>query len=212
MRLGREVHDTVLLTWLMRAVHGDLQRAEGLINEGEALLERSGQHATRPYYSFARGFVLERQGQQEAAAQMFDDACQQARTVRIMAFAERFGLEADRIRADRSGAEARLTFFQQHELHSYVRTALSYFPPIEQKEAAPEIAPASLRLEVLGEVRVTRDGQPLALRSPGGLRVLVRLLEARLAGRSGVAQDELLEVLYPVVRKVFDEWGGDCPC
>ncbi|OLV18567.1 tetratricopeptide repeat protein [Deinococcus marmoris] len=203
VRLGHEVHDTVMLTWVLsvaaraEALHGDLQRAERLIEEGQALVERSGQHATRPFYLFARGHMQERQGHPQAAAQLFGDACEQARVLGNRPFAERFGLEADRLRGDRTSAEARLAFFRQHELHSSARTALSYFPPIEPEEAAPEIAPASLRLEVLGEVNVTRDGQPLPLRSPGGLRVLVRLLEARLAGRSGVAQDELLEALYP---------------
>ncbi|TSA80101.1 hypothetical protein FNU79_17090 [Deinococcus detaillensis] len=203
VRLGYEVHDMVLLAWLLsvaawaEAAHGDLGRAEQLIAEGGALIEQSGQHATRPSYTFAQGFVLERQGHTEAAAQMFDNAYEQARALQNINFAERFGLEADRLRADRTSAEGRLAFFQQHELHSYARTALSYFPP-DESEATP--APSfteSLRLEVLGEVRVTQGEQPLPLRSPGGLRVLVRLLEARLAGRSGVAQTELLEMLYP---------------
>ena len=203
VRLGHEVHDTVLLTWLLsvaawaEAAHGDLGRAERLLMEGEALMERSGQHATRPYYSFARGFVLERRGQLESAAQMFENACEQARALRIMAFAERFGLEADRLRADRTSAEVRLAFFQQHELHSYARTALNYFPSDEMEATPAHDISGSLRLEVLGEVRVTQGGQPLTLRSPSGLRLLVRLLEARLAGRSGVAQEELLEALYP---------------
>ncbi|AZI44842.1 hypothetical protein EHF33_18145 (plasmid) [Deinococcus psychrotolerans] len=203
VRLGHEVHDMVLLTWLMsvaawaEALHGDLGRAERLIDEGEALMERSGQHATRPYYLFARAFVTERQGQQETAAQMFVDACEQAKVLRIMAFAERFGLEADRIHADQISAETRLAFFQQHELHAYAHTALRYFPPVEQKEVLPQAGSSFLYLEVLGEVRVTQGGQPLALRSPSGLRLLVRLLEARLAGRSGAAQAELLESLYP---------------
>ncbi|WP_192930749.1 tetratricopeptide repeat protein [Deinococcus sp. AJ005] len=201
VRLGHEVHDTVMLTWVLsvaaraEAVHGDPSRAEWLIEEGQALVERSGQHATRPFYLFARGHVQERQGHQQAAAQLFEDACEQGRLLGNSPFAERFGLEADRLRGDRTSAEARLAFFRQHELHSSARTALSYFPPIEQEPSQTVSIP--LRLEVLGKVSVTRDGQPLALRSPGGLRVLVRLLEARLAGRSGVAQDELLEALYP---------------
>ncbi|GGO30168.1 hypothetical protein GCM10008949_24650 [Deinococcus humi] len=202
VRLGHEIHDMVLLTWVLsvaawaEAVHGEINRAERLIDEGEAMMARSAQHATRPYYIFARAFVLERQGQRETAAQMFVDACEQARVLRIMAFAERFGLEADRIHADRKGAETRLAFFQQHELHGYAHTALRYFPPTAQ-ETSPGTVPGTLRLEVLGTVRVTRDGQLLPFRSSGGLRLLVRLLEARLAGRSGVAQDELLEALYP---------------
>jgi len=203
LKLAREIHDTTFLTWMLsivawaEAVHGDLERAEALIEEGETLIRRSGQRATQPFYSFARGFVLERQQHPEAAAEMFDAAYQQAAALRMLNYAERFGLEADRLRGDRARAETRLAFFQDHQLLGAAHTALAYFPPLQGTASPPPAPSAPLRLEVLGEVRVTLAGQPLAFNSPRGLRLLVRLLEARLAGRPGLAQAELLDLLYP---------------
>ncbi|MFB9995393.1 hypothetical protein ACFFLM_25970 [Deinococcus oregonensis] len=212
LRLTRDVQDLALLTWFMsvsawtEAMYGDPGRAEAQIAEGEALITESGQQATSPFYLFARGFLRERRGDLEGAAAQFDAACQLGQSLRIASYAARFGLEADRLRGDRQTAEARLAFFESHALVGFARTVRHYFPvPFNEPdqgscglEAEPDCsAERSLCLEVLGEVRVTRAGEPLPERSPRGLRLLVRLLEARLAGRPGVRQDELLETLYP---------------
>ncbi len=70
--------------------------------------------------------------------------------------------------------------------------ALRYFP--DPREAAPP-APLEHRLEVLGTLRF--DGQPFSGRIRKGRELLALLLEARLLGRGGVSQLDLIDRLYP---------------
>ncbi|THF69306.1 hypothetical protein E7T06_12495 [Deinococcus sp. Arct2-2] len=213
LRLTQEVQDKSLLTWVMsisawaESAHGDLVRAQQQIDGGEAIIRATGQTATAPFYRFARGFLLERQGQTAAAIQAFEEACALGRTMKMAAYAERFGLEADRLRGDRQAAERRLAFFRQHHFSSFAYRTLQIFPPqeggdevdapLEPALSEPTSTPDLLQLNVLGPVQMMQDGEVLAERSAKGFRLLICLLENRLAGRPGVTPDELLEILAP---------------
>jgi DNA-binding SARP family transcriptional activator len=53
------------------------------------------------------------------------------------------------------------------------------------------------RLEVLGPMRFVRAGAAEPMRAQKRKELLVRLLEARIAGRFGLSQLELIDALYP---------------
>ncbi|MBZ9753354.1 hypothetical protein K7W42_21195 [Deinococcus sp. HMF7604] len=214
LRLTQEVQDKSLLAWVMsisawaESAHGDLARAQRQIEEGEAIIRATGQAATAPFYLFAKGFLLERQGETADAIQAFEAAGDLGRSMKMPAYAERFGLEADRLRGDRQSAERRLAFFRQHHFFSFACRTLQFFPPQEAAaEAAgavgaaassePAAPPDRLQLTVLGPVQMIRGGEVLPERSVKGFRLLICLLESRLAGRPGVPPDELLEILAP---------------
>ncbi|MVN88267.1 hypothetical protein GO986_16095 [Deinococcus sp. HMF7620] len=213
LRLTQEVQDNSLLGWVMsisawaESAHGDLKRAQQQIEAGEAVIQASGQAATAPFYLFARGFLLERQGEAAAAIQAFEAACDLGRSMKMPAYAERFGLEADRLRGDRHTAERRLAFFRQHHFSSFAYRTLQFFPLQETIEevdrswplllSEPAAPSELLQLGVLGPVQIRRGEEVLASRSVKGFRLLICLLENRLAGRLGMPSDELLEVLFP---------------
>lgn len=104
-------------------------------------------------------------------------------------------LEIDRLDNDIEAARLKLAWFHQHGDSHHAARALAYFP---QLEAAPPVtaAPPAARLNVLGPVTLTRDGQPIPTRARKRLEILSYLLETRIAGRAQASTLELVDALY----------------
>jgi hypothetical protein len=109
------------------------------------------------------------------------------------------GLELDRLSGDAGSAAQKLEWYQAHGLMYGVQRVYRYFPTLisSRAQARPEPLPKAFRLELLGPLRLVQDGVAQAVRGHKRKELLAGLLEARIAGRSEVAQLELLYALYP---------------
>ncbi len=141
---------------------------------GRALAALGEREAALPYLQRATGFY-EAQGNPNESV-----AC---------------ALEIDRLDNDVEAARLKLAWFQSHGDPHHAARALAYFP---QLEAAPPVSAAgpAARLNVLGPVTLTRDGQPIPTRARKRLEILSYLLETRIAGRAQASTLELVDALY----------------
>jgi len=186
-----------LAAWA-EAWHGDPARALALSQEAIDVSSRMGQVRSLALAMLARGLALEASGKKEDALAALREATARIDALGLPAWANRMGLEVDRLAGDAAAAERRLRFFQARNLHNGVRIAHRYFPHLAPHEPALP-PPAALRLEVLGPFRLARQGAPIAFRAHKGKELLALLLEARIAGRREILQTDLLDLLYPGV-------------
>ncbi len=189
----------------------------GLEIAQECLTMAQGFGLKQPQYQAltAKGLALAALGQLETARTCLQEAYQLASGSDWQVYAERIGLELDRLSGDVESARRRLEWFERHGLMNGANLARRYFPQLA--EAAPETPPATLRLELLGSVQFA--GAPV--RGHKRQELLALLLEARVAGRGEVSRLELLDALYPgedeeraasalkeLIHSVRSRWGA----
>jgi DNA-binding SARP family transcriptional activator len=106
------------------------------------------------------------------------------------------GLELDLLRNDLASARQHLNIFREHDFGPGIVTAQRYFPQLREDHL--EVAPVnSLRLEVLGSIQLSQDGEAIVLRGAKRKLLVALLLEAHLAGQAEVRSADLGEALYP---------------
>jgi tetratricopeptide (TPR) repeat protein len=105
-------------------------------------------------------------------------------------------LELDVLRGDAAGARKRLEFFQTHNFGPGIAVVTQYFPQL-QHESAPSTSSHTLRLEVLGPMRLVLNGEAVALRGAKRKTLLALLLEAHLSGHHEARSADLCDALYP---------------
>jgi len=137
--------------------------------------------------------ALEAQGQFEEGRTHFARAAALARDQGFTYDAQLYGLELDRLNHALESARERLTWFESRGLLHGVNVCKSYFPELSSSESQPPVQTQTLRLEVLGPLRLEGD----LVRGGKRQELLKVLLEARLSGRSELSTLELLEALYP---------------
>jgi tetratricopeptide (TPR) repeat protein len=174
--------------------------ARGLEIAEECLAMAQGFGIKQPQYQAltAKGLALAELGQREAARSCLQEAYQLASGSDWQVYAERIGLELDRITANLESARARLAWFEAHGLMNGVNIARRHFPELAPSLLPPKTTPQSLpRLEVLGSMQITQNGKVEAVRGQKRKELLAVLLLARMAGRAEVSMLELIETLYP---------------
>jgi DNA-binding SARP family transcriptional activator len=105
-------------------------------------------------------------------------------------------LELDVLRDDESGARKRLEFFEAKRFGPGIAMTKRCFPRLERTATRPD-SKSNLRLEVLGPMRLLRDGEVIALRGAKRKTLLALLLEAHLSGHQEARSADLCDALYP---------------
>lgn len=178
------------------AVHGRPQHALQLVDELQQFATTLGEARLETYSRWVRGLALEKLGQEQAALGELEHAVERMTSLGHEAFAQRLALEIDRIRGDAQTAATRIRHFERIGNLNWANIATRYFPQLAAAPAPREALP-TLHFSVLGPLQFMRGGGLLAFSSHQGKVLLALLLEARLSGRSGVEQLELLDTLYP---------------
>jgi tetratricopeptide (TPR) repeat protein len=106
-------------------------------------------------------------------------------------------LDLAHLNADDLAARHLLNWFEARALANLALRTRRWFPHLRPE--SPVAQGASLRLEVLGEMRTTQAGgnPPTPVRGRKRRELLGLLTEARLAGRTEVGKLDLLDALYP---------------
>lgn len=198
---------------------GDTAQALTLAAEAGALADEVNLPVTWMLARTARGRALAAAGQREAALAELRAGEAQAREVGASVTAHLVGLEIAALEGDGAGAARHRAYFASHGLQGGVQVAERLFPAL--RTPAP-VSSAPVTLEVLGSMRLIRNGQVTPLRGQKRKHLLALLLEARLLGQDGCAGGALCEALFPgtddmhatsalkaLVFKVRDGLGAD---
>ncbi|GMA14834.1 hypothetical protein [Deinococcus metallilatus] len=191
------VAQTATMAARAEATHGSPERALALADEALELMRRHGSSHDTAWCTWARGFALEAAGRPAEALAAFRAGAEDLVGRGLTLWANRLGLEADRLAGDTAAAQVKLRFFEQHQLRNWMNVTARYFPALTGA-SSPVPGPAcAVRLDVLGPVQLWRDGELLKYRGHKGKELLASLLETRLAGQAEVSQLALQEALYP---------------
>ena len=156
---------------------------------------------------FALAFALEAAGQRHEALQAFEAAEAELRALGVTDAAQEVGLEADRVAGRLEQAAGRLTWFENAGMTNLAQVARRYFPELGRAAPAagrpgptgapPGLSADTLRLDVLGEMRLGPPGAGTAVRGRKRRELLACLLDGRLRGRPEVPRLTLTDALYP---------------
>ncbi len=172
----------------------------GLQIAQECLTMAQGFGIKQPQYQAltAQGLALAELGQAEAARACLHAAYQLASGSDWQVYAERIGLELDRVTENLEGARARLRWFEERGLLNGAHLARRYFPALNQQPPSDSTpSQVLLHLEVLGPMQRTLGEQGETIRGQKRKELLAALLETRVAGRGEMSKLELLDHLYP---------------
>ncbi len=179
-----------------------VESRQGRADQGLALADECAALALRfeaePAYQgvFARGVALESLGEVQRALEHYQQAEKLARNSDWRVYAEKIGLELDRLTNDLGSARERLAWFEEHGLLNGANLAKRYFPDLAAPLALPSEARLLPRLELLGPMQLRAEGLT-PIRGRKRQELLALLLEARVSGRSEVSRLALLDALYP---------------
>jgi tetratricopeptide (TPR) repeat protein len=170
-----------------------------IAEEALGLATNLGQPRSIGVAQYARGLALKALGVLDQARVAFEKAHDQASAVGLLQDTHKYGLELDRLTNNLESARAHLAWFEERELHNGANIARRYFPELASGNSTQNNTPESVtaRLEVLGAMRIHRDGRFEVVRGQKRKALLALLLEARLSGRTEVPQFKLCEILYP---------------
>ncbi len=143
-------------------------------------------------FDVALATALEANGQTDAALLRWGDAIRRTQILEYQYGAE---LERARLMQDQQRALELLEWFKERGLGALVLRAQRYFPIQEPELILPRTAKA--RIEVLGAIRLSQNGQSIPTRARKRLEILTYLLETRIAGRTETSTLELVDALYP---------------
>jgi tetratricopeptide (TPR) repeat protein len=183
--------DALTSAGLIEAQHGDANIALTLSLEALRLAEDLGHIDEAALENLAQAAALDALGQRTEALAGYERAVAQLRKAGL-ASSERYALEVDRLRNDEPSARTRFERFKTIGHVHAANLARRYFPNLE---LAAKLG--TVELQVLGPLRVVRDGQAVRLNTRTGRSMLGLLLGARLAGRGGCSSLELCDALWP---------------
>jgi len=189
--------DALHFAAMAEASFGSPARALELVAELESLAAQTDNVLGRYYAAWSKGAALKALGRSEEARASFQSAFDLAQRAKHLVNAHKLGLELAHLERDLKSARDHLVWFEARGLMNGVSLATRYFPELAAAEPAPNVTPSALRLEVLGPLRVTRDGKPYPVRGERRKTLLGLLLEAHLAGRTGARTLDLCTALYP---------------
>jgi len=175
---------------------GDPARGLELAEEARDVARAISFQETLAKAELARASALAGFGRASEALLALRDGASVAEAHQNVLDAQRIGLERDHLTGDVESARERLGWFEGHGLMNGANLARRYFPELAGRASLPQTAEPA-RLEVLGPMRIVRDGRATGVRGEKRRQLLALLLEARIGGRGEVGQLALLDALYP---------------
>ncbi len=172
---------------------GRLETANAYALEANRLA-RNSPLALQARSQWALARVLAAQGQTPTALEYFRTASKVFANLNDQSLIHQIGVEVDLLQNNLEPLTARLEWFRAHGLDRFaglVERALTTQP------THINATPIKPRLNVLGLIHLSHDGQLIACRARKRLECLVYLLEARLLRRAEVETLELIDALYP---------------
>lgn len=200
----RMVRESLFEASVANTFAGNAQRGLELAEEAEGLAETAGdsaQDACRT--AWARALAYEGLDEVGEAESCFRQALERARAVGLEIEAQKLAFELDRLRGDREGAAMKLEWFRSRDLGHGVNLVARAFPELigrvspTASPVAEEEGGSEARLEVLGPLRLVRQGTAHPVQGRKRRDLLLLLLEARLSGRDELEQLTLIDALYP---------------
>ncbi len=178
---------------------------EARTNQAEAALERSARalDAARRLEMpsaladalAAHAHALAASGRVEDALRTYQESARISDGLGDVNAAQLAWLETDRLEGNIGQARVREEWFRERGLLNGVRLVRRYFPLVDPEPTSDP--PNTLRLEVLGPMRLMLDGRAEPVRGRKRQELLALLLEARVAGRTELPRSEVFDALYP---------------
>ena len=137
-----------------------------------------------------RGASFALEGRDQAAIDAYREAQEIARANGLTVEEHRAGLERSRLLSEDIAVQSHLSWFKDHGL-AVTGDSQSRLEPAKPKRDG------SMRLEVLGTMRLIRDNSPVPVRGGKRQELLALLLESRITGRSEINKLELFDLLWP---------------
>jgi DNA-binding SARP family transcriptional activator len=181
---------------LAESYHGNPHYALGLAQEAQDAAREARTPLAAYYAATAKATALQALKRLDEARLEFMKVESLARETGLHLFAQKIGLELDRLNNDVESARTRMQWFQERGLLNGINIAKRYFPELAEAKESVTPAKSDVRLEVLGTLQVTRE-KLTPIRGRKRQELLALLLEARISGRSEVSRLTLLDSLYP---------------
>lgn len=143
----------------------------------------------------AQGRAQRALGQQQAAQASFMQAQEVAQQAGLELEVQRIGLDLDTTSGDTASLLRRTAWYKERDLLGGVWVA-GWLTP-ESLQPQEPLDALGLRLNALGALEVSGAEGRQAVRGELRRKLLVLLLEAKLAARSGVSRLDLIDALYP---------------
>ncbi len=198
LRLARQLEDNSVIFDALNyaanaeAQHGDANTAIAYITE---MSERISDPDNEYLVYVARGIALRKMGDSDAAISALETSYQLvSQNPNKVVSTQQVGLELDFARNDLQSARKRHEFFLNHPFTIGAVCAQRYFPQLLQTPIIPQV---SIRLEVLGTIRLIYDNKAIPIRGAKRKLLLVLLLEAHLAGQLEATTTDLCDLMYP---------------
>ncbi len=193
------VLDALVTTAMAEIAFGSLPKALELLSQAEPL----AQQLNTPYQiyvlAWAKARAMSKLGHTDQAFGHFQTAQAGAERLQHVLDAHKIGLEIAHLSGDLKAAQQHLEWFEKGGLHNGANFARRLFPELAALVEAEDSTPSaiSVRLEALGPMQITLNGERALVRGRKRQELLALLLEAHLGGRSEVSRLRLLETLYP---------------
>lgn len=178
------------------AAFGQATTALELANELEGVAKSSTLPLSHYYAAWAKAKAVAALKQNEAVAQLLQQAYAVAENAKHVVNQHKIGLELDRLNNDVESARKRMRWFEERGLINGVNIAKRYFPNLAERKETPKQLENQVRLEVLGSLQVKKQ-TTLSVRGRKRQELLSLLLEARISGRGEVSRLTLFDTLYP---------------
>jgi tetratricopeptide (TPR) repeat protein len=190
----RVVRELLFDASLANTATANAGRGLELALESTALAQAAGDSPVDNYRAlWAQALAVYALGTHDEAVALMRAAYEKASQVEGAIDAHKIGLALAGLRGDREAVRTHAAWFAERGLLNGVAIA----GRLTEHEAQEQSAPASrTRLDVLGQMQVTA-GRTVGVKGEKRRRLLALLLEARVAGRGGVAKLALLDELYP---------------
>jgi DNA-binding SARP family transcriptional activator len=173
-----------------RASNGNIEHAWLALNEALEMARHLNEPERICVIQSLRGASLALEARVQEAIDAYREAQELARGNDLMVEEHRAGLERSRLLFEDAAVQSHLSWFKQHGLAVTGDSELGLEPAKPERDG-------SMRLEVLGTMRMVNDGTPVAVRGGKRQEFLALLLESRIAGRSEINKLELFDLLWP---------------
>ena len=173
-----------------RASNGNTEHAWPALNEALEMARHLNEPERICVIQSLRGASFALEGRDQAAIDAYRESQELARANGLTVEEHRAGLECSRLLSEDIAVQSHLSWFKDHGL-AVTGDSESRLEPAKPKRDG------SMRLEVLGTMRLIRDNSPMPVRGGKRQELLALLLESRITGRSEINKLELFDLLWP---------------
>ncbi len=177
------------------ATHGNPQHALELAEEMLELSRQGVRQGLSFFPIWAHAKALFAVNKVNAARNAFVEAIALAKTEKEEIAVQAIELELDHLEGNVERARQRIDFFTSRNIPYLVTVAQNLFPQFASVQAQALETPWNV--QILGSLRLEYQGQAKVVQGIKRKAFVALLTEARVAGRHGVRQIDLLDALYP---------------